>query len=610
MDTSEFRPEHREFLSWVKNDIALPEDKHKLFEAMFTAPMSTTELSESIFSEFEKIFESEDVFIKPEFENPDLEQDAEEYRNALQDDLLFKTEGMEQMRTGINSVLIVDLPPLDKQTGPKPEPYFYWLDIENVIDIELTRVRSVKTGNERTDTYKVEYIIFEESDNEIAVFDEEYYRIYIKDENGNLILKEEPQQHTIYDDAGKVVEGLGQCPARFYWTTSLHSSNPYVKASPISNSLGELKYLLWYKTAQKCSDAFGPFPIYSAMKGKCNYTNEQQSPCVSGYTEYVHNIEGEEPRIEKRKCPACNGKKLVGAGTVVNYPAPDGESHTLDLRNPVQVLYPQRDALDYIDERIDSMEDDIFYNCTGWGGDSGQNNSQAKNKDQIHAGFESKETILNQVQTNVESAHGWALDAIFRIRYGKAYKGLTLNYGTKHYLKDENIKLQEYSEKKKAGMPHYELQKDREELSYYQHRNNPDMRERDRILMHLEPYPDQSIEQLILLKEKVPMAVDDEKFLLKLNFNEVIKRFEREQMNVVTFGSLLEFDKKIEIIKDTLKTYLQDEFTRAKTIEAERNAGNTAFGATQRNPGNDTGQPGQQVQPAQSRERVNTPKAN
>ena len=592
LDRSEFRSEHRDFLSWVQNDIALPEDKYKLFEAMFTAPVCTGELTESIHSEFEKIFEGEDAFIKPEFENPDLEQDADEYRKALGDEDRFRTEGMEQLKTGINSILIVDLP--EETEGNNAEPYFYWLDIENVIDIELSRVRSVKIGEEKMDLFKVEYIVFEEGDKKVAVFDEEYYRLYQIDDNGTpVLIKEVP--HTIYDASGKVIEGLGQCPARYFWTTSLHSSNPYVKASPISNSLGELKTLLWYKTAQKCSDAVAPFPIYSAMKGVCKYTNEQGSSCVSGYTDWTEMAEGHEPIIKKVKCPSCNGKKLVGPGTLVHYPAPDGQENIADLRNPVQVLYPERDALDYIDERIDSMEDDIFYNCTGWGGDSGQNNTQAKNQDQIAAGFESKTTVLNRIKTNFELAHTWVLDSVFKLRYGKAYKGLALSYGAKFYLKDSDAKLEEYEKKKAAGMPHYELQKDREELSYYQHRSNPDMRERDRILMHLEPYPDKTIEELLLLKEKAPMFIDDEKFIIKLNFNELIKRFEREQMSILTFGMLLEFDKKIEIIKDTLKTYIQDELTRAKTIEAERNLGTEENLPTGRNRGNDAGQRGQQL---------------
>lgn len=573
----------------MREEIALPEDKQKLFEAMFTAPVSTNELTETIFSEFEKIFEGEDSFVKGDFSTPEIEEDATEYRDKLQDAVLFRTEGMEQLRVGINSILIIDLP--EEQTTPLPEPYFYWLDIENVIDIELTRVRAVRQQDgERTDNYKVEYIMFEEQEGIIAFFDEEHYFVFEQDDKGNYtLLRKEP--HSFYKENGELISGLGQTPARFFWTNSLHSSNPYVKESPISKSLGELDYLLWYKTAQKCSDASSPFPIYSVMVGQCENRNEQGNVCVNGFIEYVHVQEGSEPIVEMRPCPACSGKKLVGAGTLVTYPAPDGEEQRIDLRNPVQVLYPEVDALDYIDKRIDTMEDDIFYSCTGWGGDSGQNNTQAKNRDQIHAGFESKITVLNRIKQNIEQAHHWALDGVYRLRYGTSYSGLTLNYGTKYYLKDEEAQREEYKVSKASGMPLYELQRQREELSHYQHRNNPLMLERDKIMMHLEPFPDLSIEQIVNLYNTAPMLVSTEELNLKLRLNELVKRFEREQMNIVGFGSLLEFSKKIEIIRETLLTYIQNESTRRKTAEPERFAGSETSGADSRRSGNNAGQP-------------------
>ena len=38
------------------------------------------------------------------------------------------------LKTEINSILVCDLP--SEQKGDKPEPYFYWVRIEDVIDFE------------------------------------------------------------------------------------------------------------------------------------------------------------------------------------------------------------------------------------------------------------------------------------------------------------------------------------------------------------------------------------------------------------------------------------------------------------------------------------------
>jgi hypothetical protein len=51
-------------------------------------------------------------------------------------------------------------------------------------------------------------------------------------------------------------------------------------------------------------------------------------------------------------------------------------------------------------------------------------------------------------------------------------------------------------------------------------------------------------------------VVSDEDLKLKLNFTNLIKRFERENLNIVEFGTALNYADKIKRIKDTLTTYI------------------------------------------------------
>ena len=70
------------------------------------------------------------------------------------------------MQVSPNSILIVDMPSV--QTTERPEPYFYWLDLEDVIDYKLVE------GNWN----RFEWFIFRQGPDKIAVFDDLSIRIF------------------------------------------------------------------------------------------------------------------------------------------------------------------------------------------------------------------------------------------------------------------------------------------------------------------------------------------------------------------------------------------------------------------------------------------------
>jgi hypothetical protein len=113
------------------------------------------------------------------------------------------------MQVSPNSILIIDLPV--EQTSLRPEPYFYWLEIENVIDY------SSPDGNQ------IDWIIFKQPDNKIAVFDDTYIRVYQLNEKNEI--------SSLISEA---VHALGYCPARFFWSTQLNETNKDLKKNPIT----------------------------------------------------------------------------------------------------------------------------------------------------------------------------------------------------------------------------------------------------------------------------------------------------------------------------------------------------------------------------------------
>ena len=58
-----------------------------------------------------------------------------------------------------------------------------------------------------------------------------------------------------------------------------------------------------------------------------------------------------------------------------------------------------------------------------------------------------------------------------------------------------------------------------------------------------------------------------EELLIKLNFADFIRRFERENMNIITFGENIDYDKKIATIKERLTDYAREVIPQQREVE-------------------------------------------
>lgn len=548
------------------------------FKRTFRPPFPTNELTKTIFNEYNKVFESDNFFSKYEFTQPELAIDIESYRKKIKDDVFFKTEGARALKTSINSALIIDIP--KSQNSERPEPYYYLLDIDNVIDVQETKLKSViMAGNSQYDIYKVEYIIFHDIVGEtVAAFDDTYYRLLRKKKDGEYDVEVETQ-HSFYDDDGNFISGIGYCPAKMFWNTPVNNTTTLVKESPITNSLTELDWLLFYETSKKRVDIYAPWPIFSGYKRKCDYKHESGARCVGGFI-LLEKGTGKEERI---KCPDCESKSLAGPGSYVAVDPPSDKDQP-DLRNPIQILTVPPENLQYIRDEIKYLQDDIFLNCVGKGGEP--NNDQAQNEKQIQSAFESRENVLLNIKRGFEIIHQFAMETVCRIRYGNKFLKCTIDYGSRFYLNDPEVAIANYQVAKTAGLPAFELAIQRELMYESKYKNNPDLKERVKILSNLEPYPDYTIEQLQVLMTTNPTIVNLDDFVLKINFDTFVKRFEREQLNIILFGIEIPFDEKINSIKQILYNYVKEQRQITSTqsndpanggTEDPTSAGNGAF---------------------------------
>lgn len=518
-----------EFLEWVNT--LIPKDKYAIFVSLFKFPTPIIELTESIFGELERVYEGRNPVHNYQFTDPDYREDWEHYRtNVLHEPHVWRKDGWRTLKTAINSVVIIDV--AQEQTTERPEPYFFILNIENVIDYNLV-------GDE------LEYIIFRQDDKRVAVYDDVSYRIFEVDELGKVI-----DQKPIVDN----LHDLGYCPAKFFWNTPLTQVRKGVKKSPLSNQLSNLDWLLFFSISKRHLDLYAPYPIYSSYEADCDFENVESGDfCDGGFIRDVNkNYKIHRDGIIEQ-CPLCAKKRLAGVGSFIEIPVPI-DKDSPDLREPVSITTIDSTSLSYNVDEVNRLTENVRNSVVGVGGNIQQ--TEAINDVQVAANFESRISILNNLKRNLEAIQLFTDATICKLRYGTDFISLSISMGTEFYIYTAADLYGQYKLAKTNGASSSELNAINEQILITEHRNDPIQLQRMLILKQLEPYPHYTFDELMTLKENE--LLNKNLLNIKINFNTFIERFERENTNVIEFGSELEFNAKIDIIKKTLESYGKD----------------------------------------------------
>lgn len=516
-----------DFLAFVSN--LIPHDKFKIFKTMFRYPVKTNEITGICFDKLSRIFDGRNPAFNYQFTNTEQRDDWEDYRqNRLGEPLVWATKGWEYFKTEINSVLVVDVPA--EQRGELPEPYFYWLPIASVISYEAD-----------PDTGVMRWIIFRQDGNRIAVIDDESYRVFRNDHDniGELLVE---NRHS-----------LGYCPARFFWNEPLSLADPDVKASPLSKELESLDWYLFFHLSKRQLDLFGSYPIYSGYEKDCDYSNEESGDyCDGGYLKDRQGHYKLDASGLLMRCPKCGDKRIVGAGTFVEVPVPSEK--VPDMRNPVQILTVDRNSLDYNVAEEERLRTEIITAVVGTNEEV--TTRDALNEQQIRANFESQSTVLNRVKKGFEEAQQFVDETVCRLRYGGEFISAKINLGTEFYLLDPTQLRERYRTAKESGASEAELDALQQQIVETEYRNDPTQRQRMLLLAELEPYRHLTRAEATDLYSKGMITEDD--LRIKLDFANFVRRFERENTNILEFGSAIPFARKIEIITDKLKEYASE----------------------------------------------------
>lgn len=526
------------FLDWVRK--LLPLDKYNVFLQLFKYPLSTPAVVEDVYRELERVFYSRNSSSFYQFTDSELTEDWAQYRkNVLNEPDVWKTVAWKRMQVSPNSILVVDLPQV--QSTARPEPYFYWLEIDAVIDYKTTK----------SDINQFEWLVFRQPNNQIAVFDTDRIRIYQ--------LNEKLEIQSLISEAK---HDLGYCPARFFWSTSLNEKNKDIKKNPITKELSNLDWYLFFSLSKQHLDLYAPYPIYSAYEADCNFENNETGDYCDGG--FLRNAKGEYKILNDgsvEKCPCCSEKRIAGPGSFLEVPIPNQTEGIMDMRNPVQITTVDRESLDYNVAECERLKNEIIISVVGSGGTVSE--KEAINETQVAANFESKTSVLNALKTNFEMAQKFVEDTVCKLRYGDAFISSSVNWGTEFYVFTVTELYSKYKQAKDNGASTSELDAIAQQILEVEYRNNPLVLQRMLILKQLEPYAHKTLNEVLDLYDKG--LLNEEAVKLKINFSALIEKFERENINIIEFASNKTMREKINIITEKLLEYVREIRTSAAT---------------------------------------------
>lgn len=526
------------FLDWVKH--LLPKDKFNIFLQLFKFPLPTPAVVEDVYRELERVFYSRNSSSSYQFTDSELAEDWALYRKSnLNEPEVWKTMGWKRMQVSPNSILVIDLPQV--QTTSRPEPYFYWLEIDAVVDYQLSK----------QDENLFEWLIFNQPEHRIAVFDDTSIRVYQLNEKNEIQSLVSEAQHD-----------LGYCPARFFWSTQLNEKNKDLKKNPITKELSNLDWYLFFALSKQHLDLYAPYPIYSAYEAECNFENSETGDYCDGG--FLRNAKGEYKILNDgtvEKCPCCSEKRIAGPGSFLEVPIPNQTEGIADMRNPVQITTIDKDSLEYNVSECARLKNEIVVSVVGSGGTVSE--KEAINETQVTANFESKTSVLNALKTNFELAQKFVEDTVCKLRYGDAFISSSVSWGTEFYVFTVTELYSKYKQAKENGASNSELDAISQQILEVEYRNNPLVLQRMLILKQLEPYPHKTLDEVLKLYEK--KLIDENLVKLKINFSTLVEKFERENINIIEFASNKPMREKIDIINKKLLEYVSKDGLTATT---------------------------------------------
>jgi hypothetical protein len=534
------------FEPWLyKINNLLPKDKFEIFKQLIGEPVPTLDLTETIFDELAKIFEASNKSIYSSYTSDTLRK-SQEFKQYFDVEKFFKTEVYDMLKVAPNSVLVIDTK-LELDPSGKPQPIAYFVHLESIIDMDINRDGSTN------------YIIFKASEDRIVAIDKKNYYVFTTEEGKEPTLAPNyPQEHQLLDQLDRPY-----APAFMIYPDFLNVTDNIMVNSPLTKSLGNLDWLLFWSVSKRYLDLYAPFPIYVSYEEDCTYVTPTGEACESGMIRLYDKEDLEQP-AQIIPCPHCSKTKMFGAGSEVTVPAPQSKDEP-NLIDAIKVIPAEEKSLTYVTKELERLEQKIYYSVLGKTSQPIENFSQSIS--QLDLSTESRKAVLLHIKSVIEKVHKKVLYTMNKIMYGSEFVDCHVDYGDNYFLSTQEQETDKYKKLKDTGAPEGMLHASLETIIQTTYKTAPATALLQQVYLEVEPYQTMSIETVMKLAYEG--MIPKKKAIAKIHFTDFIEQFEATHTSLINSVENGDFDKDsvVKMIKKQLETYADSLLSEIKAQE-------------------------------------------
>ena len=501
-----------EWLSKIKN--LLPKDKYEIFIQLIGEPVPTLDLTETIFDELAKVFEASNRSIHLSYEGEDSRQKATKFNNYFDHEHFFKSEVYDMLKVAPNSVIVVDTK-LDLDKDGQAQPTAYFVHLESIIDLDVNRDGSTN------------YILFKVDKNTIVGIDKESYYVFDNEGKEPTLKEGFPSVHNLTDELDRPY-----CPAFLMYPDFLNVTDNVMVNSPLTKSLGNLDWLLFWSVSKRYLDLYAPFPIYVSYEQDCSYVLPTGEACENGYISVSSNRIVDNDLEDSTKlipCPHCSKVKMNGAGSEVTVPAPQSKDDP-NLIDAIRVIPAEKESITYVTSEKKRLENEIYFSVLGKTSAPIENFSQSTT--QLDLSTESRKAVLIHVKSLFERVHKKVLYTMNKIMYGESFLGCSVNYGDNYFLTTQEQEAERYKKLKDTGAPESMLHASLESIITTTYKTSPHIALLQQIYLEVEPYQTMSNEDVMKLAAQ--RMIPRKSAIAKIHFTDFIEKYESEHKTLIT----------------------------------------------------------------------------
>lgn len=505
-DASELTNEDGYRLFLNRFDITDPKKKNRILQSM-SFPLASVDLTKSASKEVNKIWEANNKFFDINSDNAAIISRVSELVEESNPYEFIKEHAQHVLTSAPCSIVCLEY----SVEGDEPE--FKIIPLESVVNLQIN-------GSE------IEWIIFKGKNDTYYFYDKKYRRVF--DNKYNLI--------------NEVEMPYERNPARFFLDERLNSSNEIKREGIFSDVLGSISDFEMFEISHRYTEMYGAFPVIQKPESECGVV-----ACTNGVITEI-NDEGVELSYS---CQSCANKSDILPGTTVEIPA----NLTTEDQSPADVfkfIDPDVKGLTYIKERQIERRDNIYYTSVGV---SKLFQNQAVNEKQVQGNFESRTTILVGIKKQLEELYKWMVQSLAVDYFGKPVD-VSANFGTEFYLNSESELLDLMKFAKESGLPESEIENIYSQIIGTKYKGNESKISRAKLLNELNPLP---FDTFTTVKEKLSLGIISQSDAqIWSNFTQLIKRFEREQGDIIYFNSESPLQQRVSRIKEFLNQYINE----------------------------------------------------